>query len=101
MSPSTRSGSSTHGWRKKIPCNRLWQARTLLNLRYKEGLSVAEVSEAKGIGGGAGGGAKVRPVAVAVFTPDGVRILPIGERKGLIEKLIDRIPEFIDMAKDA
>lgn len=59
-----------------------------------------KTAKAKGIGGGVGGGAKVRPVAVAVFSPDGVKIMPIGERKGLIEKLIDRIPEFIDMAKD-
>jgi len=60
-----------------------------------------KTTNAKGIGGGVGGGAKVRPVAVAVFTAAGVQILPIGERKGLIEKLVDRIPQFIDMAKDA
>ncbi len=55
----------------------------------------------KGMGGGGGGGAKVRPVAVAVFSPDGVRVMPIGDKKGVLEKIFDKIPEFIDMAKDA
>ena len=52
----------------------------------------------KGLGGGTGGGAKVRPVAVAVFTKDRVEIIPIGEKKGLLDKLFDRIPELIEMA---
>jgi len=55
----------------------------------------------KGIGGGGGGGAKVRPVAVAVFSSEGVQILPIGEKKCLLDKLFDKIPDFIEMAKDA
>ena len=31
-----------------------------------------KTAKGKGIGGGTGGGAKVHPVAVAVFTPEGV-----------------------------
>ena len=55
----------------------------------------------KGIGGGGGGGAKVRPVAVAVFSASGVQILPIGEKKCLLDKLFDKIPDIIEMARDA
>ncbi len=55
----------------------------------------------KGIGGGGGGGAKVRPVAVAVFSPEGVQVMPIGGKKCLLDKLFDKIPDLIDMAKDA
>ena len=55
----------------------------------------------KGVGGASGGGAKVRPIAVAVFSPEGVQIMPIGEKKCLLDKVFDKIPELIDMAKDA
>jgi uncharacterized spore protein YtfJ len=55
----------------------------------------------KGTGGGSGGGAKVRPIAVAVFTPQGVQILPIPGRKGHLDKILDKIPEVIDMVNKA
>jgi uncharacterized spore protein YtfJ len=53
----------------------------------------------KGIGGGSGGGAKVRPMAVAVFSDAGVEILPIGEKKGKLEALLERIPDWVEQFK--
>lgn len=49
-----------------------------------------------GQGGGSGGGAIVRPVAVVVFTEDGVKVLPIAEREGKLEKLFDQVPALIE-----
>jgi uncharacterized spore protein YtfJ len=53
----------------------------------------------KGEGGGSGGGAVVRPVAVAVFGPEGVQILPIAERLGKLEKLLDQLPHLVERFK--
>ncbi len=50
----------------------------------------------KGMGGGCGGGARVRPMAVAVFTEAGVKILPVPDRKGKLDKLMDKVPDFIE-----
>jgi uncharacterized spore protein YtfJ len=55
--------------------------------------------QGKGTGLGAGAGGKVRPVAVVIFGPDGVRVEPIPDRKGLLDKIFDRIPELIDLAQ--
>ncbi|HOX43868.1 MAG TPA: GerW family sporulation protein [Myxococcota bacterium] len=55
----------------------------------------------KGVGAGAGGGGKARPVAVVAFGPEGVQILPVPERKGLLDKLFDRVPELIELAQKA
>jgi uncharacterized spore protein YtfJ len=55
--------------------------------------------QGKGAGLGAGAGGKVRPVAVVVFGPDGVRVEQIPERKGTLDKIFDRIPELIDLAQ--
>ena len=49
-----------------------------------------------GVGGGAGAGASARPVAVLVFTPDGVQVLPIPDRKHPLEKLAEKIPTWIE-----
>jgi len=57
--------------------------------------------QGKGVGGGTGGGAKVRPVAVAIFSADGVEILPIKDKKGLLDRLFDKMPELMDMVKEA
>lgn len=57
--------------------------------------------QGKGIGGGTGGGAKVRPVGVAIFSADGVEILPIKDKKGLLDRLFDKVPELVDMVKEA
>jgi uncharacterized spore protein YtfJ len=53
-----------------------------------------------GKGGGSGGGAIVRPVAMVVFGEEGVEILPIAEKQGKLEKLLDQIPDLIERFKD-
>jgi uncharacterized spore protein YtfJ len=53
----------------------------------------------KGTGAGSAGGVKIRPVAVVVFKPSGVEILPIPERVGKIEKLLDFIPGMVEDIK--
>jgi uncharacterized spore protein YtfJ len=53
----------------------------------------------KGTGGAGGGGAKVRPVGVIIFTEDGVKVEGIPDRTGLCDKIIERIPDIIEMAK--
>jgi uncharacterized spore protein YtfJ len=54
---------------------------------------------AKGIGLGSGGGAKVRPVGVIVFTEDGVRVQEIPDKKGPFDKVFDKIPDIIEFAR--
>lgn len=65
------------------------------------GKGKSEAGKGRGSGGGAGGGGRVRPVAVVVFSEDGVRVHPIPDRKGLLDKLFERVPELIEMAKKA
>ncbi len=50
----------------------------------------------KGTGGGTGGAGKVRPVAVVVFGPDGVEILPVADKRGKLDRLIEKIPEWVE-----
>jgi uncharacterized spore protein YtfJ len=50
----------------------------------------------KGKGAGAGGGGKVRPVGVIVFTEDGVTVEKIPDRLSSIEKVFEKVPDFID-----
>ena len=50
----------------------------------------------KGVGGGSGGGARIRPVAVLAFTEDGVEVLPVPNKKGKLDQLVERIPEWIE-----
>ncbi len=49
-----------------------------------------------GIGGASGGGAVVRAVAAVVFTKTGVDVLPIAEKQGKLEKLLDQLPTFME-----
>jgi len=53
----------------------------------------------KGQGGGAGGGARIRPVAVAVFTKEGVEILPVPARHGKLDKLMESVPQLVERIK--
>lgn len=53
----------------------------------------------KGTGSGGGGGARVRPVGVIVFTEDGVKVEKIPDKAGLFDKIFDKIPDIIEMAK--
>lgn len=55
----------------------------------------------KGAGGGAGGGGKVRPVAVIVFTKDDVTVEPIPDKKGVFDKIFDKVPDVIDLVRKA
>lgn len=50
----------------------------------------------KGTGQGAGMGARVRPVGIAIFSDDGVEVVPIADKKGLLDKLFDKVPELIE-----
>ncbi len=60
-----------------------------------------ELAEGRGTGGGVGGGGKVRPVGVIVFTSEGVTIESIPDKKGVFDKIFDKVPEIIDMVNDA
>jgi len=53
----------------------------------------------KGTGGGSAGGARACPVAVVAFTPEGVKVLPLPQRRGALERLLDRIPDLVDRVK--
>ncbi len=53
----------------------------------------------KGVGGGSGGGAKARPVAVVVVTAGGVKVLPLPQRRGPFERLLDKIPDLVAKVK--
>jgi uncharacterized spore protein YtfJ len=50
-----------------------------------------------GLGEGVGGGVKVRPAAVVAFTPEGVSVLTIPNQPGVFDKIVDRVPEVVDM----
>lgn len=58
-------------------------------------------SPADGSGEGAGGAVKVRPAAVIAFTPLGVKVLPIPGEPGMIDKMVDRVPQVVDMVEQA
>jgi uncharacterized spore protein YtfJ len=55
----------------------------------------------KGVGGGSFGGAKARPVAVIVVTAAGVKVLPLPQRRGPFERLLDKIPDLVGKVKEA
>lgn len=52
-----------------------------------------------GAGGGSGGGAKARPVAVLVLSGEGVTVLPIPDKKGKLDGILEKIPELIERFK--
>jgi uncharacterized spore protein YtfJ len=35
-------------------------------------------------------------VGVAIFSDDGVEVVPIADKKGLLDKLFDKVPELIE-----
>ncbi len=55
----------------------------------------------KGVAGGSGGGARACPVAVLVVGPEGVKVLPLPQRKGALEKLLEKIPDLVGQVKAA
>ncbi len=54
---------------------------------------------AGGMGEGAGGMVRVRPAAVVAFCPDGVHVLPIPDEPGVIDKVVGRVPDVVDMVE--
>lgn len=63
--------------------------------------TAAEGKSEKGVGGGSGGGAKARPVAVIVVTAAGIKVLPLPQRRGPFERLLDKIPDLVGKVKEA
>lgn len=55
----------------------------------------------QGTGGGSGGGARARPVAVIVVSPAGLKVLPLPQRKGAFERLLEKIPSLVEKVKEA
>lgn len=47
-----------------------------------------------GVGVGAGGGFRVHPVAIVVIKGQEVTMMPINKKSGLLEKLVDAIPDL-------
>lgn len=54
-----------------------------------------------GLGEGAGGAVKVRPVGVIAFTPRGVEVLPIPAPPGVFDKIVERVPAVVDLVNEA
>ncbi len=52
-------------------------------------------------GGGAGGGANIKPVAFLVVGNGNVRLLPITSTSSPVDKLIDLMPEMVDKVNSA
>jgi uncharacterized spore protein YtfJ len=55
----------------------------------------------QGGGGGLGGGFRVSPVAVVCMEGDAVRVLPVRQRKGTMERLLDLVPEALARLREA
>lgn len=59
----------------------------------------ARSGRGKGRGGLSGVGAKVRPVGVAIFSEDGVKVLPIADKKGILDKIFDKVPKVMELVE--
>lgn len=55
----------------------------------------------KGVGGGSGGAARACPVAVLVVGAGGVKVVPLPQRKGAVERLLDKLPDLVGRVKTA
>lgn len=51
-------------------------------------------------GGGSGSGVTIKPVAFLVIKEDSVRLLPVNQ-KNTYDKIVDGIPQIIDMLKNS
>lgn len=77
-------------------------SRVSLGLGAGGGQGESEKSERKGggsesgTGAGSGGGARARPVAVLVVSAEGVSVLPIPDRRGKLDAILEKIPAFIE-----
>ena len=52
-------------------------------------------------GGGLMGGFRVTPVAVVCMEQDAVKVLPVKQRKGTVERVLDMLPDILARLKDA
>jgi len=68
-----------------------------------EGETAAEAGTKgeKGVGGGSGGGARACPVAVLAVSAAGVKVVPLPQRRGAVERLLERIPDLLSRVKGA
>lgn len=51
-------------------------------------------------GGGSGSGVSVKPVAFLILKDDNIRLLPVTQSSNPYDKLIDTVPQAIEMLKD-
>ena len=66
---------------------------------HNNGKKRARAGNGKGFGSASAIGARVRPVGVAIFSDDGVQVLPIADRKGILDKIFDKIPRVIELVE--
>ena len=66
-----------------------------------ETVAAAGAKGEKGMGGGSGGGARACPVAVLAVSAAGVKVVPLPQRRGVVEKLLERIPDLVNRVKAA
>ena len=58
--------------------------------------TVCDHTQSSMFGGGAGGGANVKPIAFLVVSNGNVRLLPVGGSSSTADKIIDIVPEMFD-----
>ena len=58
--------------------------------------SVTDGAASPMFGGGCGGGAKVKPVAFLIVGNGNVKLMPINQGSGPVDKVIDMIPDMFD-----
>ncbi len=58
--------------------------------------AVCDQTQSSMFGGGAGGGANVKPIAFLVVSNGNVRLLPVGGSSSTADKIIDIVPEMFD-----
>ncbi len=63
---------------------------------HRKGSAPMPPMKGKGTGVGAGGAVKVRPVGVIAIGPDGVQVLSIPEKPGMLDKLFEKIPALVE-----
>jgi uncharacterized spore protein YtfJ len=59
----------------------------------------SQTGKGTGLGGGAGGSVHLTPMAVIVKDKSGVKILKVPSAKGNFEKLMDKLPGFVEKIK--
>lgn len=60
-----------------------------------------EKSDSARGGGGLMGGFRISPIAVVCMDNDVVKVLPVKQRKGTVERVLDLLPDILARLKDA